>query len=285
MSAPASTGLPELPDPARTAVVLSSSFLGVYAHAGFLNALDQADFTPARIAGSSAGALAGAMFACGLRGDTLRDAATDPSLRSAFLDIGGLWRWPGVATSFWSSGIFHGKRLVRHLRQLLGERSLDDLPLPLDIAVTNVLKTRAEIRNHGPLAEFVMASCAVPGLFSIQAIGDERFLDGGIAAEHPYEHLIDDPAIDTILIHRIDHQPGSGPCPRWENSYTAVGASHATASNELHRLRQQRAELAGKKIIECLSITPFPGLVRHRRAIHCHDIGYQSGQQFCQTNP
>ena len=279
MSAPSASAA--LPDPARTAVVLSSSFLGAYAHVGFLNALDQAHFTPARLAGASAGALAGAMFASGLRGEALRDAATHPALRSAFLDIGGLWRWPGVATSLWSSGIFHGKRLVRHLHDLLGERDLADLPLPLDIAVTNVLETRTEIRQRGPLAEFVMASCAVPGLFAIQTIDGERFLDGGIAAEHPYEHLIDDPQIDTILIHRIDHQPGSGPNPSWENSFQAVGASHATTSCELHRLRQRRATDAKKSLIEVHTLTPFPGLFRHRRALECYQLGFDSGQSFC----
>ena len=37
-----------IPDPAHTAVILGSSFLGVYAHAGFLSALDSLDFSLAR---------------------------------------------------------------------------------------------------------------------------------------------------------------------------------------------------------------------------------------------
>ncbi len=52
---------PFRPDPRRTAVVLGSSLLGVYAHAGFLNGLHTRGFEPARIAGASAGALAGAL--------------------------------------------------------------------------------------------------------------------------------------------------------------------------------------------------------------------------------
>lgn len=278
MSAPSPTALP---DPGRTAVVLSSSFLGVYAHAGFLNALDERGFAPARLAGASAGAIAGAFHAAGLRGPALRAAATDPALRRAFLDAGGLWRWPGVATSLWSSGIFHGRRVVRHLRERLGD--LDLAELPLDIAVTNVRTQRAEIRRTGPLAELVMASCAVPALFAIQTIGDERFLDGGVAAEHPYEHLIDDPEIDSILIHRIEHLADSGPNVRWETSYNAIGVSHATTSNELHRLRRQRAEAAGKRLVECRSVTPFPGFLTHRRAGACYEIGLETGRRLCQT--
>lgn len=269
-------------DPGRTAVVLSSSFLGVYAHAGFLNALDQCGFRPVRLAGASAGAIAGALYACGLRGDDLRDAAIDPAMRRAFLDLGGLWRWPGVATSLWSSGIFHGQRVVCHLRERLGDRDLAELPL--DIAVTNVLTQRAEIRRRGPLAEFVMASCAVPALFAIQCIGDERFLDGGVASEHPYEHLLDEPDIDHIVIHRIDHEPGSGPNVRWETSYNAVGISHATVSNELHRLRRRLAAEKGKQLVECRSLTPFPGFLTHRRAARCYEIGLETGRQLCQIS-
>jgi predicted acylesterase/phospholipase RssA len=75
-------------DPAHTAVILGSSFLGVYAHAGFMSALDSLGFSPARIAGSSGGALAGAFHACGLRGEALRDTALDPKLRRSFFDLG-----------------------------------------------------------------------------------------------------------------------------------------------------------------------------------------------------
>lgn len=269
---------PSLLDPARTAVVLSSSFLGVYAHAGFLNALDSRGFTPARIAGCSAGALAGAFHACGLRGEELKAAAIDPKLRLSFFDFGFLWRLPGVATSFWSTGIFSGKNTVRHLRELLGDRDLADLPL--DIAVTNLTTTSSEIRRKGPLAETIMASCAVPALFTIQSIGKERFLDGGIAAEFPYEHFIDDPTIDTIVIHRIRHEENSQPNVNWETVANVISMSHHAACNELHRMRGDLAKQKGKRILELTTTTPFPGLLSNKLAPDCYDLGHQSGLQL-----
>ena len=95
-------------DPSRCAVVLGSSFLGVYAHAGFLNGLARAGFAPGRIAGASAGAIAGALYASGLRGEALRDAALDVKLRRSFVDAGWVLRLPGVLTSLWASGLFSG---------------------------------------------------------------------------------------------------------------------------------------------------------------------------------
>lgn len=262
-------------DPARTAVILGSSFLGVYAHAGFLDAIDSNGFSPARIAGASGGAFAGALYACGLRGDELRSAATDPKLRRSFFDIGCLWRLPGVATSFWSTGIFSGKNVVAYLRAKLGNRDLGELPL--DIAVTNLSTVAPEILRTGPLAEIVMASCAMPALFAIQEIGRQRYLDGGIAAEFPFEQFIDDPNIETIIIHRIQHEEGSQPNVNWETVANAIGKSHHASCNELHRMRSDLAAAKGKKLIEITTVTPFPGVFSNRLASTCYDLGRQSG--------
>jgi predicted acylesterase/phospholipase RssA len=264
-----------LPDPARTAVVLGSSFLGVYAHAGFLNGLDSHGFAPARIAGSSGGALAGAFHACGMRGETLRSATLDPKLHRSFFDLGCLWRLPGVATSFWSTGIFSGKNAIVYLREQLGDHDLSNLPL--DIAVTNLTTVTSEILRLGPLAETVMASCAVPALFTIQEFGGQRYLDGGIAAEFPYEHFIDDPNIDTILLHRICHQKGTQPTVNWETVANVISMSHHASSNELNRLRGGLAALKGKRIVEITTTTPFPGFLSSRLASTCYDLGHQSG--------
>jgi predicted acylesterase/phospholipase RssA len=268
--------MPEAPASHQTAVVLGSSFLGVYAHAGFLNGLVDGGLVPGRIAGASAGALAGALFACGLRGDALRREATCHHLRRSFADPGALWRLPGVLTSFWSSGIFSGKRTVAHLRRVLGDREL--AALPLDIAVTDFDTSTCEIRRSGPLAELVMASCAVPTLFAIQKVGGRRYLDGGIAAELPFEHLIDDPAIDTILIHRIRHQAGSGPNVGWETVANVIGVAHHTACNELHRLRADLCRRAGKRLVEHQTTTPFPSVFTNRLAPRCYECGHRSGK-------
>jgi NTE family protein len=262
-------------DPAHTAVILGSSFLGVYAHAGFMSALDSLGFSPARIAGSSGGALAGAFHACGLRGEALRDTALDPKLRRSFFDLGCFWRLPGVASSLWSTGLFSGKNTIAYLRKKLGDIDIKDLPL--DIAVTNLTTVAAEIRRSGPLAETIMASCAVPALFTIQEIGSQRFLDGGIAAEFPYEQFNEDPLIDTILIHRIRHEQDSRPNVKWATVSNVIGMSHHASCNELHRIRRDLATANGKKLIEITTITPFPGLFSNRLAPACYDLGRQSG--------
>jgi NTE family protein len=271
---PATPDFPIRPDPASTAVVLGSSMLGVYAHAGFLNGLDQLGFEPVRIAGASAGALAGALRACGLRGEALRDAALDPRMRRSYFDPGFIWRMPGVGSVLWSTGIFHGRGKVRHLRKLLGDVRLDGRGL--DVAVTDVESHETVILDHGPLPEIVMASCAVPGLFTIQNVGDRRYLDGGIAAEYPFEHLIHRPEIHTILIHRIAHEQNSSPIVGWETVAKSIGCTHHTACMALHAHRLRLAADAGKEVIEITTTTPFPSILSNSRAPICYDLGLRT---------
>lgn len=264
------------PSPAgKTAVSLASSFLGVYAHAGFLSGLEEAGIVPDLIAGASAGALAGAFYATGLRGEDLKSAALDPALRWSFADAGAIWRLPGVLTAFWSSGLFDGRRAVRHLRGILGDRDLSSLPL--DIAVTDADQQRPVVLDSGPLAELVVASCAVPGLITIQQVGDRRYLDGGIANEAPFDHWLDDPGIGTIIIHRIRHKDGSGPTVNWETVATAVGVAHHSVCSELRRHRLEAARLKGKRVIEVETLTPFPGIFSQKRAPFCHERGFETG--------
>jgi predicted acylesterase/phospholipase RssA len=261
------------------AVALGSSLLGYYAHAGFLNGLAAAGLHPARISGASAGALAGALHAAGLRGEALREAVLDGSLRWSFFDWAAFFRLPGVCTSFWGSGLLSGKNAVRKLRDLVGGADLSTLRSPvMEIAVTDADQHRVEILRDGPVAELVVASCAVPGLIGIQKVGGRRYIDGGVACEAPFEHWLDDPEIDTILVHRIRHEAGSGPAVSWETIATSIGASHHTVCNELHRHRVELARMKGKRLVEIDTITPAPGLLTQRRAPLCYDRGFEAGR-------
>ncbi len=260
------------------AVALGSSFLGYYAHAGFLNGLAAAGLHPERISGASAGALAGSLYAAGLRGEALKEAVLDAGLRWSFFDWGALYRLPGVLSVFWSSGLLSGKGAVKRLHGLVNGADLSALCSPaMEIAVTDAASHRAEILREGPLAELIVASCAVPGLLNIQKVGERRYIDGGIACEAPFEQWLDDPAVHTILVHRVRHEPGSGPAVSWETVATSIGSAHQTVCNEFHRHRSELARLKGKRLVEIETLTPVPGIFTQRRAPLCYERGYEAG--------
>ncbi|WP_193210879.1 patatin-like phospholipase family protein [Luteolibacter marinus] len=270
--------MPQEPTPGL-AVALGSSLLGYYAHAGFLNGLAAAGLHPAKVSGSSAGALAGSLHAAGLRGEALKEAVLDSALRWSFADWAAFLRLPGVLSVLWASGIFSGKRAVKHLRGLLRVEDVGNLASPtMEIAVTDADLHRTEVLNSGPLAELIVASCAVPGLIGIQRVDGRRYIDGGVACEAPFEQWLDDPDVDTIIVHRIRHEDGTGPAVSWETIATSIGSAHATVCEELHRHRRELAQVKGKRLVEVDTRTPVPGLFRQGRAPLCYDRGYESGR-------
>lgn len=262
------------------AVALGSSLLGYYAHAGFLNGLAAAGLHPAKIAGSSAGALSGGLYAAGLRGEALKEAVLDPALRWSFFDWGSVFRLPGVLSLFWASGVFSGKRAIQRLERLVDGIDLSALQAPsMEIAVTDALSHRPVILREGPLAQLIVASCAVPGLLTVQRVGDQRYMDGGVACEIPFEQWLDDPEVDTIIVHRILHEESNtGPKVYRDRFGPSIAAVHKTVCNELHRHRSALAQAKGKKLVEVDTITPQPSLITQGRAPLCYERGFQQGR-------
>lgn len=247
------------------AVCLASSFCGYHAHAGFLNELDRSGFRPGRIAGSSAGALAGGLWAAGIRDDALESLFRSWRMKWAFIDALAIPRFLLLPTAWGSSGVLSAKPLKRFLKRLVGDRRIEDLSGPsVELAVFNLAKSKGEIVREGPLAEFIAASLAVPMLFAAQEIESEWFVDGGVTNETPFEQWLEDPAVHTILVHTIRHD---SPERRTSWSPGAVAASvHAVTSGEALRRRREMAAASGKRVHFLETRTPPPGLFQGKRA-------------------
>jgi predicted acylesterase/phospholipase RssA len=246
------------------AVCLGSSFLGHYAHAGFLNRLWAGGVVPERLAGSSAGAIAGGLFAAGIRGAELERLVLSVWFKRAFADFGFPLRLPGVLSGLYGTGLLSGGRMRRFLTKRIGARPIEDLRAPaLELAVTNLSDGRAEIVRCGPLIEFMVASFAMPVVFTPQRIDGKVYCDGGVANETPFGHWLGDPGVATIVVHTIRH-PAPGRPPR---SVPAVLAqAHRAVGNETFARLRERAADSGKRVLVLETAHDHPGLLQGRRA-------------------
>lgn len=144
-----------------------------FAHLGVFQALDELGIKPDVIAGTSAGALAGVLYADGhapheiatfFQGKEFRDFA-------AFsIPQGGLFK----------SGKFHSF-LKRHLRA----RNFEDLKLPLRVVATNIEYGVSTVFDSGPLIPAVVASCSYPVVFTPVEIDGAHYVDGGVFKNFP----------------------------------------------------------------------------------------------------
>jgi NTE family protein len=203
-------------------LALSSGFFGFYAHAGVVSVLEEEGLLPARVCGSSAGALVGGLWASGLAAPRIRE-----ELRALRRDH--FWDpWPG-------RGLLRGAKFRARIEGLLPARTFAECRWPYACSAWDVTAKRTVVLREGPLAPAIHASCAVPFLFHPVGIDGRALLDGGVADRHGlaatapgerilYHHLSsrspwrrrDDPALrvperEGLRAVVIDGLPRSGP--------------------------------------------------------------------------
>jgi NTE family protein len=150
---------------------LSSGFFGFFAHAGVLAVLEEEGLSPARVVGSSAGALAGGLWAAGLPAARLREELL-ALRREHFWDPR-----PGL-------GLLRGALFRARLEALLPVATFEACPRALAVSAFDLLAGRTAVLDAGPLAPAIHASCAAPVLFQPVRIGGRAYLDGGVRDRH-----------------------------------------------------------------------------------------------------
>jgi NTE family protein len=154
------------------ALAMSSGFFGFFAHAGVVQALEEAGLAPTRVSGSSAGALVAGAHAAGLSTEALV-RELERLERDHFWD-------PGPYFGLLQGGLLRGERFARRLEALLPVRTFAACRVPVTLSVFDVLAGRTEVVSEGELASAIVASCAVPGLFRPVQREGRWLLDGGI---------------------------------------------------------------------------------------------------------
>lgn len=154
-----------------TPVVLSGGGVRGAAHAGVLRALAERGMLPEAIAGTSAGALVGALVADGHSPEDLVPMLRDELKRTSLL------RWPRTGS----------QRLEAFLRAHLRAERIEDLSIPLHIAATDLEHGGQRIFSTGELVPALMASSAVPIVFPPVRVEGTYYVDGGLSNNLPVE--------------------------------------------------------------------------------------------------
>ena len=149
------------------ALTMSSGFFSFYAHTGFLTALEDAGLLPARVSGSSAGALVGAAWAAGVDAPVLA-AELERLERRDFWD-------PAIGP-----GLLRGRLFRERLEALLAVPTFAACRIPAAVSVFDVRTRKTHVLDAGEVAPAICASCAVPLLFHPVRIAGRAYLDGGI---------------------------------------------------------------------------------------------------------
>jgi NTE family protein len=158
---------------------------------GMLRALLEAGVQPDMVLGTSVGALNGAFLAASPTVEATEELA---ELWAELAGAGGVFTGSLVtraATMARTGTHLHRSGPLRALlREHLPVERIEDLAVPFQCVAASIERAAEHWFDEGPLADAVLASCAVPGLLAPVRIGDEHFLDGGLVNSIPVSRAV-----------------------------------------------------------------------------------------------
>ena len=152
--------------PPGLVLVLGSGGARGFAHIGVLKVLDEHKIRPDLVLGASVGAVIGALYASGMSAARIEELAYDLSFLD-FFDFNMVLMEPAS-----------GRRTQKLVNEQVGNRMIEQLPIPFAATATRVRDGSLAIFNRGDAGVAARASSAVPGRFQPVRIAGETYVDG-----------------------------------------------------------------------------------------------------------
>ncbi len=188
----------------KVGVVLSSGGgRGVYAHTGFLLALENMGVEVVAITGCSAGALVGGVYASGR--DLQQWAHNIANVHSQ-----AYWTPDSWARFFWQmiihkgrgyTGLSANKTAIEFIRNNLVAQTFEQCRVPFYSLAANLTQGSKTLFSSGELAPRMMASAAMPVLYRPVEIEGELFCDGATIELSSTEAICCQHSMDALIVH------------------------------------------------------------------------------------
>ena len=151
------------------AVALGGGGIKGIAHIGVLRALEKNGLTIRAVSGTSAGGLVGGVYAAGNSPDRIIEIVTR-------MDQKALFR----RNSNEGPSLLGLKGLTNLLAEVVGNFNFTDLKIPFACTAVDITTSQEVIFNEGRLAEALLSTIAIPGVFPPRHIQDSVLVDGGV---------------------------------------------------------------------------------------------------------
>ncbi len=291
-----SSALPPVAPAGRPSVGLAlegGGALGL-AHVGVLQWLEEHHIPVDRVAGTSMGALVGALYASGRSPEQMRAIAISPSISSVFTvqtpyaDASFRRRQDRrEVPQFLTLGLRNRYALRnalltdRGVNEFLSRELFEDnseqldynrLPIPFRCVATDLATLHAITFSHGPLPAAVRASISIPGVFSpVQGPDGHMLVDGGIVDNLPTGVLRRDLHADVVIAIHLEDSLLSP-----SDTVSIVGVlNRAFAAGIVHNVEESE-KLAN--VVVNVPVSGFSGS-DYSKAAELIAVGYKAAEQ------
>jgi len=232
------------------------------AHIPMLEALDELGIRPHRIAGTSIGAIIGALYAAGKSGKQIRALVeqfliSDEDTTRQWFPLPRSLRWLDfLDPTLKEGGLLDSDDFIRYLGEVIGVRRFRDLGIPLRVMAADLWSGEPVVLESGELLPAVQASMALPGVFPPVRLDGRDLVDGGVADPLPYDLL----TRDCDLIVAIDVSGDRKPIDGADMSFLGVlfHSFQIMSRNILaEKLRERRPDIYIRPEIDNVRVLEF----------------------------
>ena len=163
----------ESPRKFRVGISLSGGGAKGIAHLGVLQALEECGFKPQVIAGVSAGAIIGALYADG----------KSPKEICQFFKDSSFFKFVKIVVP--KKGVMSTERFYNLLDGFLTAKTFGELQFPLTINATQLIEGKNVYFNSGSIVDKIVASSSVPIFLTPKEMEGKVYVDGGIFCNMP----------------------------------------------------------------------------------------------------
>jgi NTE family protein len=174
----------------KVGLALSGGAARGFAHVGVLDVLRQEGIPIDMIAGTSSGAVMGAVYAAGRDTREMIENALAASARRLTLYID---------PSLPRTGLLKGRKIQELLSGYLGgDISFADLKIPFACVATDINTGEEVVIDRGSVLDALRATISIPGIFTLVKREDRYLVDGGLTTPVPV-HVVKQMGADFVI--------------------------------------------------------------------------------------
>jgi len=167
------------------------------AHISILEAIDELGIRPSIVAGTSMGAVVGALYASGMSGREIKERIKrhiilkDDTWHDVIEKRSDLLKWVSAfSAEFSRGGLIKTEGFLKYLFNEIKKSTFEELEIPLLVIAADYWTAEEFVFETGDLLPAIQASMAVPGVFAPVSIAGRVLVDGGVVNLVPYDHLL-----------------------------------------------------------------------------------------------
>lgn len=229
------------------------------AHIGVLRVLEQEKIPIDIIAGTSAGALIGAMYSQRLNTDkveqTIRQFLNSEDYRRLRIQhaikrkedesffsqvVASLKERLIINLAYSRNSLVNNRRLIYALNILLHDGQIEDAQIPLGIVTSDLVSNREVVLTSGSMIRAVAASVSLPGFLPPIDAGDWLLVDGGITQPLPVHAAV---GLGADVVIAVDVSFQSEPQSHFKNIFQIMNRTHHMTADCLNRLLSEKADI------------------------------------------